>query len=79
METKECKDCKKELSLDMFHYSNKPKGILKSYCKDCSYNRAQAHIEKDPIAHHYYMKRYYKENPEKYPGNHYNKKIPYRS
>ena len=74
--TKKCKDCKKELSLDMFHYSSKPKGILKSYCKDCSYNRTQVHIAKDPLAHHYYMKRYYKENPEKYPGNHYNKKIP---
>ena len=34
MDTKECKDCGKELSLDMFHYSNKPKGIRKSYCKE---------------------------------------------
>lgn len=73
---KECKDCGKELPVEMFHYSDKKKGILKSYCKDCSYKRAQEHIAKDPIAHHYYMKRYYKENPEKYPGNHYNKKIP---
>ena len=76
METKECKDCKQEVSLDKFHYSDKPKGILKSYCKDCSYKRAKAHVEKDPIAYQYYMKRYYKENPDKYPGNHYNKKIP---
>jgi len=71
-----CKDCGKELPFEMFHYSNKKKGILKSYCKDCSYNRVQEHIEKDPIAHKYYMTRYAKENPEKYVGNHYSKKIP---
>lgn len=74
--TKECKDCNKELDLDKFHYANKKKGILKSYCKDCSYVRAQKHIAKDPIAHEYYMKRYYKENPDRYPGNHKSKSIP---
>ena len=76
METKICKDCDKELSLDMFHYSNKPKGIKKSYCKDCSYNRVQEHIAQDPIAHKHYMNRYYRENPHVYPGNHISKKIP---
>ena len=75
-ETKTCKDCNKELSLEMFHYSNKPKGILKSYCKDCSYKRAQAHIDQDPVAHYHYMQRYYRENPEKYPGNYITKTIP---
>lgn len=77
--TKTCKDCDRELNVDQFHYSDKKKGILKSYCKDCSYNRAQAHIAKDPIAHQYYMNRYYQENPDKYPGNHKNKKIPPKS
>ncbi len=76
METKECKDCKKELPVDMFHYSNKPKGLLKSYCKQCSYSRVQEHIEKDPIAFKHYMNKYYRENPERYPGNHISKKHP---
>ena len=74
--TKECKDCGKELSVDMFHYSNKKKGVLKSYCKNCSYDRVQSHIAKDPVAYKYYMNRYYQENPEKYPGNHISKSIP---
>jgi len=76
METKICKDCNKELSLDHYHYSDKPKGILKSYCKNCSYNRVKEYIDKDPIAHQYYMKRYIKENPDKYPGNHKSNSIP---
>ncbi len=76
METKICKDCGEELDVSMFHYSDKKKGILKSYCKDCSYNRTQAHIAKDPIAYKHYMNRYYRENPERYPGNHHSKKIP---
>jgi predicted GIY-YIG superfamily endonuclease len=76
METKECKDCKREMPLDYYHYSDKPKGILKSYCKDCSYKRARNHIEQDPLAYQYYMKRYYQENPDKYPGNYKTKKTP---
>jgi len=76
METKICKDCNKELTLDRFHYSDKKKGILKSYCSDCCYKRAQEHIAKDPIAHFHYMKRYYRENPDRYPGNHKSKKTP---
>ena len=79
METKECKDCGKELDVSMFHYSNKKKGILKSYCKDCSYNRVQQHIEQDPVAYKHYMNRYYRENPEKYPGNHISKNMPKES
>jgi len=73
---KQCLDCEDILPITYFHYSDKPNGRRKSYCKDCSYIRAQAHFEKDPIAYRSYMKRYYKENPEKYPGNHYNQKIP---
>ena len=74
--TKTCKDCSRELPIEDFHYSDKKNGIKKSYCRDCSYVRAKAHIEQDPIAHQYYMKRHYKENPEMYPGNHKTKKIP---
>ena len=74
--SKECKDCGVDKPLEQYHYSDKKNGILKSYCRDCSYNRAQEHIAKDPIAHFHYMKKYYKENPERYPGNHANKKIP---
>jgi hypothetical protein len=74
--TKECKDCKRELDVSQYHYSNKKKGILKSYCKDCSYDRAQFHIAKDPVAYQYYMKRYVAENPEKFPGNYITKSIP---
>ena len=76
MESKECLDCKEDKSLSEYHYANKKKGILKSYCKDCSYIRAQEHIAKDPVAHHYYMKRYYEENPDKFPGNYVTKKMP---
>lgn len=76
METKICKDCEKDLPLEDYHYADKKNGILKSYCKDCSYERAKKHIAKDPLAYKYYMQRYYKENPDKYPGNHKNKKIP---
>ncbi len=76
METKICRDCGKELSVDMFHFSDKKKGVLKSYCKDCSYDRVQAHIAEDPIAFKHYQNRYYRENPEKYPGNHITKSIP---
>ena len=76
METKICKDCGVEKPLDQYHYSDKPNGILKSYCSECSYKRAQEHIAKDPIAHFHYMKRYYRENPERYPGNHKTKKTP---
>jgi len=76
METKECKDCGEELDVSCFHFADKKRGILKSYCTNCSYKRAQAHIAKDPVAHHYYMKRYYAENPERYPGNYQTKTIP---
>ena len=75
-ETKVCKDCGKELPLSKYHYSNKAKGIRKSYCADCCYKRAQAHVDKDPVAHHHYIRRYYRENPEKFPGNHITKKNP---
>ena len=67
METKICKDCGEELDVSMFHYSDKKKGILKSYCKDCSYKRVQSHIAEDPIAHKHYMNRYYRENPHVSP------------
>ncbi len=76
METKKCTTCEGDYPVENYHYAFKAKGIRKSVCKQCSYEKAQAFIEKDPLAYQYYMKRYYKENPEKYPGNHYNKKIP---
>lgn len=75
-EVKQCKDCEDIKLLEEYHYSDKKKGIRKSYCKDCCYERAKANIAKDPIAHNYYMKRYYNENPDKYPGNHKSKKVP---
>ena len=74
--TKICKDCNEELDVSMFHYSDKKNGILKSYCKDCSYKRVQEGIAEDPLAYQYYQKRYYRENPDKYPGNHKSKSIP---
>ena len=63
METKICKDCGEDRPLDEYHYSDKKKGILKSYCKDCSYKRVQEHIDKDPITHRHYMNRYYRKIP----------------
>ena len=76
VEVKQCKDCENIYLINEFHYSDKKKGIRKSYCRECSYNRAQAHIAKDPIAWKHYITRYYKENPDKFPGNHKTKKIP---
>jgi len=75
-EMKTCSCCGNDYPVTSYHYSNKAKGIRKSVCKDCSYKKAQAHIEKDPIAHYHYMKRYYRENPEKFPGNYITKKMP---
>ena len=75
-ESKVCLDCGEERPLDEYHYSNKAKGEKKSYCRDCCYIRTQKHIAKDPIANYHYMKRYYRENPERYPGNHISKKHP---
>lgn len=79
MDYKTCTRCGTDHPVENYHYANKPKGILKSVCKECSYLYAQEFIAKDPLAHHYYMKRYYKENPDKYPGNHYNHKYPYEA
>ena len=76
MEIKECKDCGVEKDVNDFHFSDKKKGILKSYCKECSYNRVKKHIDEDPVAYKYYMHKYYMENPEKYPGNHITKSLP---
>ena len=76
MDTKKCTRCGGEFPVESYHYANKKKGIRKSVCKDCSYKYAQEYIEKDPIAHHHYMKRYYRENPERYPGNHISKNMP---
>ena len=74
--TKICKDCEQELDVALFHFTNKKKGILKSYCKDCSYKRVKKYIEKDPVAWQSYLKRYHQENPEKFPGNYQTKNIP---
>ena len=76
MESKVCLDYKNELPIEVIHFSNKKKGLRKSYCNDCSYKRAQKHIDNDPVAHYHYMKRYYRENPEKYPGNYITKSMP---
>lgn len=75
-EMKTCSTCGNDYPVNTYHYANKAKGIRKTVCKDCSYKKAQAFIEKDPVAHYHYMKRHYRENPQMYPGNHYNKKIP---
>jgi predicted GIY-YIG superfamily endonuclease len=75
-ESKVCKDCGRERPLKEYHYSNKPKGQKKSYCKDCCYERNKIQIAKDPVAWRYYQQRYYEENPEKYPGNYVTKTIP---
>jgi predicted GIY-YIG superfamily endonuclease len=75
-ETKQCSRCGINHPVESYHYSNKAKGIRKSVCKDCSYLYVKENIAKDPIAYHSYQKRYQKENPEVYRGNHYSKKIP---
>ena len=76
MDSKTCTRCGKDHPIENYHYSDKKNGILKSVCKDCSYLYAKEFIEKDPLAYEYYMKRYRKDNPDKYPGNHRSKKTP---
>ena len=68
-EMKTCSCCGNDYPANTYHYANKAKGIRKTVCKDCSYEKAKAYIEKDPIAHYHYMKRYYRENPEKFPSH----------
>lgn len=75
-EMKTCSCCGNDYPANTYHYANKAKGIRKTVCKDCSYEKAKAFIEKDPVAHHYYMKRYYAENPGKFPGNYITKSMP---
>ena len=76
MDTKECTRCGGEFPVESYHYANKAKGRRKSVCKDCSYLYAKEYIDKDPVAHYHYTKRYYRENPERYPGNHISKSMP---
>ena len=73
---KECKDCGVEKDYSEYHYSDKPNGTLKSYCKECSYVRVKKHIDEDPLAYRAYTQRYIRENPDKYPGNHTSKSRP---
>lgn len=75
-ENKICKDCGVEKPLGDYHYADKPKGILKSYCNTCCQERVKKFIEQDPIHHRAYMQQYYVENPDKYMGNHYAKSTP---
>jgi hypothetical protein len=76
MMTKKCRDCGETKDVNEFYFTDKKKGTLKSYCKDCSYKRARKHIEKDPVAYKHYMSRYARENPEKFPGNYKTKSMP---
>ena len=76
MENKICTRCGKKHPIEEYHYANKAKGQRKSVCKDCSYEYAKEHIAKDPVAYRYYQRRYQIEHPEKYGGNHKNKKTP---
>ena len=76
MESKICTCCEKSFPIEDYHYAFKAKGIRKSVCKQCSYDKAQTFIDKDPVAHYHYMQRYYRENPEKFPGNYITKNIP---
>lgn len=75
MEYKTCTRCGNDHPVESYHYANKAKGVRKSVCKECSYLYAKEFIAKDPIAHKYYMNKYYKENPEIFAGNHKSKKI----
>jgi len=76
MDTKQCTRCEGEFPVENYHYANKPKGLRKSVCKDCSYLYCKEHIDKDPIAYKHYQNRYYRENSHRYPGNHISKNIP---
>ena len=79
MEMKICRDCGKEKPIELFHWSDKGKGITKSYCNACSVLRAREHVEADPVAYRIYSQQYYRENPEKYPGNYITKSTPRQS
>ena len=75
-EMKQCTTCEGNFPVESYHYSNKTKGYRKSVCRDCSYDKAQEHIAKDPVAFKHYMQRHYRENPQMYPGNYITKSIP---
>lgn len=79
METKTCKDCNKELPIEMFHIMDSKRGYRKSYCKDCDYTRKKGWIQENFLEWQYALKRYARENPEKYRGNHDSKKHPAQS
>jgi hypothetical protein len=76
METKICLDCGEEKDITLFHWSDRQKGIKKSYCNKCSVERVREYVENDPVAHRIYMQKHYRENPHLYPGNHYSKSTP---
>jgi len=76
METKICKDCNKELSIDDFHWAYKDRSILKSYCKACSTERVKRFIAKNPVECRIYSQQHYNENKQMYPGNYTTKSLP---
>ena len=75
-ENKACTRCSEDYPIESYHYANKAKGIRKSVCRDCSYLYSKEFIAKDPIAFKSYMRRYIKEHPSDYPGNHKSNKVP---
>jgi len=44
--TKICKDCKLELPISDYYYTNRKKGILKTCCKKCSHKRVNMSVSK---------------------------------
>lgn len=73
---KRCKDCGVEKDIQEFNITDKERGYRKSYCKECSYNRAVEWIEENTEQRKQYMNRYYAENPDKFVGNHVSKSVP---
>ena len=67
METKKCKACGDEKSLNDYHYS---KGVYKSYCKVCANKRSVEYKRKKADEWNKYQREYYKMNKEKHAGNH---------
>lgn len=68
-----CKRCGTTKSVTEYHFSNKKRGIRKSYCKDCSCAITADHKKEHKEKYHDYCKKYYQNNKDKWKEG-YNKR-----
>lgn len=73
--TRICKLCKKEKSIEDFHFKNKAKGIRRHQCKDCVKTKRHEHYINNKEKVKLQTEKYRKENPDIYRENSRNWKI----